>query len=156
MFGTNYFGQTYFGEDYPGLPSLDYSYGTQTSLPADNIDLTAFNSTDYSDVLVDDSTYFDLICNSPDYAVVLFKNQATNNSNPITPSWIGKTNYLPSTQTVYLQIYNLSTPGWETIDSNNSSPINTDFTLTHEQAANLSDYYDSNNYVSCRVYQKID
>ena len=156
MFGTNYFGQTYFGEDYPSLSTLDYSFGTPASLSTNNTDLTAFSSTDYTEVLTNDSSRFDLSANSPDYAVVLFKNQATSNTTPIAPTWIGQTDYPPSTQTVYLQIYNFNTPGWETLTSNSSASINTDFTLTATQSTNLSHYYDSGNWVNCRVYQKID
>ena len=69
-----------------------------------------------------------------------------------TLTWIGKTTQDPSTQTVFLQIYNRDTTTWDTVDSNNISPTDENFTLTGV-IADLTDYKDDNNVISCRVYQ---
>lgn len=58
----------------------------------------------------------------------------------------------PAYSTVYFQIYNHDTSTWETIDSDNSSPADTDFTLIAE-IKHLTDYKDAGNVVSYRVYQ---
>jgi len=67
--------------------------------------------------------------------------------------WEGQTTLLPSSSTVYLQIYNRNTPAWETVDSDNASPANADFTLSGN-IADLTNYKDASNVISCRVYQQ--
>ena len=59
----------------------------------------------------------------------------------------------PSSSTVYLQIYNRNSLEWETLASNNTALANIDFDLTGTQTTNLSNYFDANFWVSCRVYQ---
>ena len=58
----------------------------------------------------------------------------------------------PALSTVYLQIYNQNTDTWIDVDSDNASPINTDFTLTGS-IADLTDYK-LVGQISCRVYQE--
>jgi len=65
-----------------------------------------------------------------------------------------KTAVAPAVSTVYLQIYNRNTTTWDTVDSNNTAPINTDFVLTGF-VADLTNYKDGSNVISCRVYQHI-
>ncbi len=45
--------------------------------------------------------------------------------------------------------------GWETLDSDSTTAIDTEFTLTGEQATDLSNYYDTGNKVALRVYQEV-
>jgi len=59
----------------------------------------------------------------------------------------------PSSSTVYLQIYNHNTTTWDTVDSDNSSLPDTDFILT-ASIADLTNYKDGTNVISCRVYQQ--
>ena len=71
-------------------------------------------------------------------------------------TWKGKSDVAPSTIPVVLQIYNRNTPSWEEIARNNTSPANTDFTLTAtigESGQDLANYYDANYWIACRVYQ---
>jgi len=58
----------------------------------------------------------------------------------------------PSSSTVYLQIYNINTNTWETIDSDNTTGTNTDFILTAEKE-DLNNYKDVGGIMTCRVYQ---
>jgi len=55
---------------------------------------------------------------------------------------------------VQLQIYNRTSGEWETIDTNNTSLADTNFTLTSFVDSNLSDYFDADYWVSCRIYQQ--
>jgi hypothetical protein len=58
----------------------------------------------------------------------------------------------PSLSTVYLQIYNTSSDEWETVDSDNSSNADTDFSLIASME-DLTNYKNISNVISCRVYQ---
>ena len=53
---------------------------------------------------------------------------------------------------VYLQIFNRNTSAWETVDFDNATAADNDFTLT-ANIANLTNYKDGSNMISCRVYQ---
>jgi hypothetical protein len=87
------------------------------------------------------------------HAVFLFKDKY-NKLATIEPTWTGQSDYAPTTSTVYLQIYNRNSTTWETVDSNNTSGADANFTLTGTITTNLSDYFDANWWVSCRVYQE--
>jgi len=63
-----------------------------------------------------------------------------------------KSTLAPTTSTVFLQIYNQNSTTWETVDSDNTTGANTDFTLTGA-IPDLTDYTNVN-LVSCRVYQE--
>jgi len=64
----------------------------------------------------------------------------------------GQADDAPSSSPVYLQIYNRDTPEWETVDSDNTTAANTDFTLTAE-IVDLTDYKDASETIVCRIYQ---
>ena len=55
--------------------------------------------------------------------------------------------------TVFLQIYNTNTNTWENVDSNNTSTIDTDFTLELYKS-DLTNYKDGSDVTTCRVYQE--
>lgn len=130
-----------------------YSRKASASLPSSDSALTTlFTTTGYSNVATDDAVYEDQSA-TDQYAIVQFKNKADNSSDQIHVSWTGKTNIAPTTSTVYLQIYNRNSTTWETLDSDSTSSANVNFTLTGSKTSSLSNYYDGNNWVSCRVYQ---
>lgn len=112
---------------------------------------TSFTSSEVSDVDSDDATR--ITTTGQGYLVHMFKVKNDNNTEQINLSWNGQTSLDPSTSTVYLQIYNRNSTTWETIDSYTTATIDTDFTMSGNQTTNLSNYYDSNYWVSCRVYQ---
>ena len=66
---------------------------------------------------------------------------------------IVKTDLLPSTSPVYLQIYNRITPGWEEIDSDSTSGIGVDITL-EAIITDLTNYKDAVGMICCRIYQE--
>jgi len=122
-------------------------------LPADDTDLeNTFIWSEYNDVATDDDTYVQQ-CATDENTIFLFKDQHTNNTDAIQPYWKGKTSIAPSQSTVYLQVYNRITPGWETVDSDNATAADTEFVLQADIQTNLSDYYDASNWVAFRVYQ---
>jgi phosphodiesterase/alkaline phosphatase D-like protein len=55
-------------------------------------------------------------------------------------------------QKKFLQIYNRNTTTWETIDSDNTSAIDTDFVLIADKTG-LANYKDGNTVIACRIYQ---
>ncbi len=86
-----------------------------------------------------------------EYAIHEFKEYAgTQNSCSI--EWYGRTNCDASLSTIYLQIYNYVTPGWETIDSDNTTPADTNFSLIATNS-DLTDYKNESGVVTFRVYQ---
>jgi len=67
--------------------------------------------------------------------------------------WEGQTDLAPSSSTVFLQIFNRNTPAWETVDSDNTTAADTDFTL-EANIPDLTNYKNASNVISCRVYQE--
>ena len=86
-----------------------------------------------------------------EYAIHQYKEFAGAETK-VTLEWEGQTNRAPSGSTVYLQIYNHNTTTWDTVDSDNSSSSDTDFTL-RGGVADLTNYKDNSNVISCRIYQ---
>jgi len=78
-----------------------------------------------------------------------------NSTDVITGTWKGKSDYATSTYTAYLQIYNQNSGTWETLDSDNETGADTEFTLTGAQTTDVSNYYAASNWVSFRVYQVV-
>ena len=64
-----------------------------------------------------------------------------------------QTNNPPSLSTVYLQIYNRDSTTWENVDSDNTTAINTDFSLKAD-IADTTNYKNASNVISCRGYQE--
>lgn len=84
------------------------------------------------------------------YAEHQFKDYVSGNT--ATFEWQGQTDVAPTISPVVLQIYNRNTSTWETIDTDNTSNENVDFTLS-ANVPDLTDYKDGGSVVSCRVYQ---
>ena len=87
-------------------------------------------------------------------SMFLWKNQYTSSGATIDVTCIGKSDIALSSSTIYLQIYNTTSSGWETLDFDNTTGANTDTTLSGSIISNVSDYYATGNWVSCRVYQE--
>jgi hypothetical protein len=92
-------------------------------------------------------------CATDQYTIHEFKNQGIGNDLVITITCDLQASIAPSQSTVYLQIYNRTLTQWETLDFDNTSAADTDFVLSGSQVDNLTDYYDVDFWVSCRVYQ---
>lgn len=118
-----------------------------------NAMLAAMNSAQMSNLAADDGDYF--IQTGSECVISEFKKVWTNNTDNISAIWNGRTTFSPAISPVLLQIYNVSTAAWETIDKETVVPADTDFTLQATQTANVANYYDSRLTVSFRVYQQV-
>lgn len=132
-----------------------YSRGGYASLPTGNSDLTTiYTSTEVSHVSSHDGVYVDDVSNQA-YRVHQFV-QNNGNLNPlseINPVWIGKCGQAASVANVVLQIYNLNTSAWETLDTDSTTAAGTDLTLNGSIVSNISHYLDTNGDSYFRVYQ---
>jgi hypothetical protein len=54
-----------------------------------------------------------------------------------------------------LQVYNKTSGLWEELDSDSTTAADTTFTLAGSVGVNISDYYDTGNWVSFRIYQEL-
>ena len=121
-------------------------------MPADDTDLeNAYSDQDYIDVNTKNDVWVEQTASS-EYAMHQFKDYV-GGSPSANLEWEGQSDLAPSSSTVYLQIYNRDTPGWETIDSDDSTAANTDFSLI-ANIADLTNYKDGSNVISCRVFQE--
>ena len=99
-----------------------------------------------NDVFVDQTA-------TDEYAVFQFKNQGPDSITKPTATCKVKSDLAPSSSTVYLQVYNVNTTVWETIDSDSVTGADVEFTLTAILETNLTDYHDVDFWYSFRVYQ---
>jgi hypothetical protein len=131
-----------------------YTREDKSSLPTDDANLaTGFNQTDYDDVGTNNSVRVTQSANN--YAVFLFKDKNTGGTpTSITIDWDGQSSLAPTGSTVFLQVYNRDTTTWETLDSDDFTGVDTDFILTGTISSGISDYLDTNDFITCRVYQQ--
>ncbi len=137
----------------PSVGYEDYTRFHYAALPADNADLTTqYSAQDYIDVNTDDGVRVAQSASGGEYAIHQFKD-FVGAAISATLEWQGQTNQACFLSPVLLQIYNHNTTTWDTIDTDNTTTINVDFTLG-ATVSDLTDYKDGNNVISCRVYQK--
>lgn len=139
--------------NFPAPVNENYSREAVGSLPSTDANLdNLFISSEYSNVATEDAVFTTQSATN-EYSVILFKNKGLYVTDNIVVTWIGQSNIAPSASTVYLQIYNRTSGLWETLDSDNATGVDTNFTLSGTKTSSLTDYYDANLWVSCRVYQ---
>lgn len=127
-----------------------YTRGDYVSLPTTGASLeTAYSAQDYLDVDTKNNVRV-AQTGTNQFMIHEFKDYVGANT-ACTVECELQTTQNPATSTVYLQIYNLNTTTWDTIDSDNSSAIDTDFILT-ASVADLTNYKDGE-VITCRVYQ---
>jgi len=128
-----------------------YSRGEYGALPTNDDDLsTLYNTQEYEDVSETDSVYVEQE-GTLMYMLHEFKNFISDVPY-CTVEWEGKTDLDLSASTCYLQVYNHDSDEWETVDSKNSGSVDTNFILTAD-IADTTDYKDTRNVITCRVYQ---
>jgi len=128
-----------------------YTKGNYAVLPTDDSELeTVYTDQEITDVATENSVWV-AQTGLLEYTIHQYKNYVGSETNCVL-TWKGRTNLAPSSSTVYLQIYNLDTLLWETVDSDNSSAVDTNFTLT-AVIADLTDYKDVTGSMICRIYQ---
>lgn len=140
-------------------PTKSYSRGNYLNLPADDSTLeTPFICTDYPKVATDDNIYVQQCARDTldPYGVFVWKDKHINSTDVIVSTCKLKVSRASSTNTVYLQIYNRNSGLWETLDSDNVTAADTEFTLNGTQTTNLSYYYDGSFFATHRIYQKVE
>jgi hypothetical protein len=128
-----------------------YTRGNYVTLPTDDADLeSVYSESDLTDVSTKNNVWVSQGAIG-EYAIHLFKDHIGASDN-ITLEWEGQSSLAPTLSTIYLQIYNYNSSAWETVDSDNISSVDTDFTLSGSMA-NLTNYK-NNEIICCRVYQE--
>lgn len=113
----------------------------------------AFANANYSQINSDDGDYF--IEYGSKYMIREYKYKHQNNTDAVTMTWKGRSTVACTRSPILIQIYNVNSTAWETLASNTTSPVDTDFTAIVTQSINLSNYYDSTNTVTFRSYQLV-
>lgn len=113
----------------------------------------AFSSLQYGNVSADDGDY--LIQTGSLYLTAYYKKIWTNTTDSPSFTWRGRSTLSPQISPVFLQIYNVSTSTWETLDTETLQPADRDFVMSGVQSTNTANYYDTRNIVSFRIYQKV-
>ena len=125
-----------------------------------------YTPTEVTEVATDDGNRAEMESVAGYYLIHQFKFQHPNNHDTINVEAIVQTTLAPSTQPVYLQIWNTNTSAWETLASDSESEPNVNFQLSGVIFQNLVDYYDElhdlhfpadiyqTNEVTVRVYQQ--
>lgn len=135
-------------------PSIGYSVytrGDYAALPGNDSDLeTVYTGQEEINISTKDGIMVDQTALSQ-YMIHQFKDFVGDNTT-CQVEWYGQTTLSPATSTVYLQIFNRNTNTWDILTSDNSSPIDTNFSL-QATIADLTNYKDASNVISCRVYQ---
>jgi len=140
-------------------PSHVYSREKKLNLPTDDSDLDIlFVPSEYVDVANNDDIYVQQCGRDTldPYAIFLWKNKHDNNTDIIVSTCVLKTSIAPSVSSVYLQIYNRTDGVWETLDSDSITAADTEFTLSGKKTTDLERYYDEDNWVAHRIYQKAE
>jgi len=128
-----------------------YTRGDEAVLPANDADLeTNYSEQDIIDVATKNNVRVGQTA-TDDFAIHQYKDFVGANSS-CTLEWEGQSSLAPSSSIIKLQIYNQDSPGWEDVDSDNTTNADTDFTLSGN-VPDLTDYKDTSGVVSCRVYQ---
>lgn len=128
-----------------------YSRGNESILPVNTDNLnTLYTEAEEIIVSTSDSIYIDQT-GSNTYLLHQFK-AFVGNESFCTLYWKGKSELAPSTSLIALQIFNVTSNVWETIDSNNSGQADVDIEL-QDTIVDLTNYKDANSVISCRVYQ---
>jgi hypothetical protein len=102
----------------------------------------------YTNVASSDDVYDSLSAGTSTRLAYLFTKKHTDNTNFIGITWEGQVSRATST---YLKIFNYASSTWETLASNLTPTVNTDFALAATQTASVSNYYDTSNIVYLRI-----
>jgi hypothetical protein len=134
--------------------TIKHSKGAYASLPSTESDLMYFlDPLGYNNVSSDNSVY-DTATSSSNRPITLFATKHSNDSDAIAVTWNGQSSVAASAQTIYLQVYQYSSPDqWVTVASSTTAAANTDFNLSASLNSSLSTYYDPSDWTYWRVYQ---
>lgn len=135
----------------PSVGFSNYTRAAEESLPGNDNDLTTvYTNAEEVKVATRNNSRVGQT-GSLQYMIHLFKNFVGSETYGLI-EWEGQSTLAPKDSTVYLQIYNRNSGIWETIDTDSTSDSQIDFELTGV-VTSLTNYKDSSNVISCRVYQ---
>jgi hypothetical protein len=135
----------------PSTGYAGYTKGNYAVLPADDTDLeNAYSAQNVTDVETDDGVRVGQTA-TLEYMVHQYKNFVSDETS-CNLNWNGQSSLAPSASAVVLQIYNRDTTTWDTVDSDNTTGADTDFDLSGT-IADLTNYRDTSNVITCRIYQ---
>lgn len=130
-----------------------YSKQSSVSLPTTKNDLSIiYGEEDEDNVSTDDGVRVSIEGDN-NYLIHQFKVINTNATDTIRARINLQSSLAPTTSPVYLQVWKVSSSQWETVDTDSTSPVNTDFDLTALIDTNQENYYDTDYEVAFRVYQ---
>lgn len=128
-----------------------YSRGDEASLPANTNDLqTTYTDDEEANVATRNDIYIEQEA-ALQYMIHQFKD-FVGSQTECSVQWEGKSDLAPNLSAVYLEIYNRNTSAWEQLDSDNTAGADVDFEL-EGKIADLTNYKDVSNVITCRVYQ---
>lgn len=137
----------------PSQPVADYTREAKVALPSDKTDLaTVYTTQEEADLTLNDNIDVDLTGAASRYLIHQYKILNTNRVDRVTIRVEALSEVSTTDSTAYLQAWNGQTGAWETIDSDNETEASTKFSLSGE--LNDTSYYDFNNEVAIRVYQR--
>lgn len=88
--------------------------------------------------------------------VFLFqKDTQAGSASPFNITWKGESTIAPSSKPVVLQVYNHNTSSWDTLDTDDSTAADTGIVLTAAVNSGFAVYYDTDKFISVRVYQDV-
>lgn len=130
-----------------------YSMESKTTLPTTNARLAnVYTQAQVAEADLDNAGYVDLSQNTL-YGIHEFEYFVALVPLTFTVKWKGKSTRPPSAGTVTLQLYNFTTPGWDTIVTDTTTSAGTEMTLQANITVGYSNYFDARGYVYGRVYQ---
>lgn len=127
---------------------------TSVGLSTTSADLLSdLNAYQVSNLSGDDGDYY--IQRGSEFTALHFQRITTSNTQNINIIWKGRSTESSIVSPIYLQIFNQNSAQWETLDYDNTQISDKDYILNGLVTANLSNYYDSNFQVTCRIYQQV-
>lgn len=115
--------------------------------------MNAMTAVQVGNVTTDDGDYF--IQRGSKYVIQEYEQTHQNNTDTISFTWKGRTTESTLISPIVIQIYNVNSTTWETLDTITTLPADTDTIATVSKSINLSNYYNATNTVSFRVYQRV-
>lgn len=119
-----------------------------------NIDLNSETAVQYSNQLGDDGDY--LIQTGAKYLIQQFKDLHQNNIDNPFFTWKGRSTISTISSPILVQIYNVNSAAWELLGIINTVRADTDTSITVAQTTNVSNYYDTRNIITFRLYQQVN
>jgi len=131
-----------------------FSYESLNALPNNKEDLNILYGEEDEEAVESDNGVRVPVTGNDFYLAHQFRVINNSNKDVIKVKVNLQSTLAPSFSPIYLQIWNITTSSWQTLDSDSTSLADIDFNLTGIRSTNLDSYYDSDYEVAFRVYQE--